>query len=60
MSDSIYGSNTDDDSYEIYIIMNALEEIQDVNHVHPDMNAIYDRLKIGDRSNQALSECKGE
>ena len=59
ISASIDESSTDYDSDDGYIYMNALEEIWDENHVHPDINARYARLKICDRIRQAQSEWKG-
>ena len=57
---SIDESYADDNSDEGSISTNALEDIQDGSHVHPDINTRDARLKISDRIKQAQSECKGE
>ena len=50
---SIYESYTYDDSDDGYISMNVLEDIWDGSYIHPDINAIYVRLKICDHINPA-------
>ena len=54
----MHESYTDDDSDEGSISKDALEDIQDGNYIHTDINAIYARLKIRDRIKQAQSEWK--
>ena len=43
---SIDESSTDNDYNGGFISKNTLKEICHENHIHPDNNAIYDRLKI--------------
>ena len=56
---SIYESPEDNNSDDESISMDALKDIQDGNHVHPNINTRYSRLKIPDHIRQAQSECKG-
>ena len=58
ISDSIYKSYTDGDSYGRLISTNTLKDFWDGNHVQPDINAIDYRFKISDRNRQTQSECK--
>ena len=55
---SIDESSTYNDSDDRYIYTNALEEIRDINYIHPDINARDDRFKTRDRIIQAKNKWK--
>ena len=55
IDESYADSNYDDES----INTNSLEDIQNLNHVHPNINARDSILRIPDRIRQAQSEWKG-
>ena len=55
---SIYESSADDNSDDGSISTNNIKDIRHGNHIHPDINPRYARLKICDRFNQAQSEWK--
>ena len=55
MTDSIDESSTDDDSYDVSMSTNALEDIQDGKYVYPYINARYSRFKIHDCIRQTKS-----
>ena len=57
--DSIDYSSAGDNSDDEYIGMDNIEDIQDGNHVHKNINARYARLKICDLIRQAEVEWKG-
>ena len=59
ISDLINESFTEYNSDEKYISTNALEEIWDRKHVHPNINARYFRLILRDQIRKAHSEWKG-
>ena len=56
---SIDESSTDDDSDDGYISTNTLEDIRNVNYLHPGINTRYARLKIHERIRQTQGEWKG-
>ena len=56
---SIDESYIDDDSDDVSIISNALEEILGGSQIHPELNAIDDRLKIHDCIKQTKNQWKG-
>ena len=56
---SIDESSTDDDSNNVSVCTDAVENIQYGKHVHPDINARYSRLKTRDRIMQLKNEWKG-
>ena len=51
--DSIDESSTYNNSYDGSISTNSIKDVMDGNHVYPDVNARYSRLKIYDHINQA-------
>ena len=59
ISSSIDELYTSDGSYDGSIIKNALEDIQDVRQVYPDINARDTRLKMRDRIKKTQSGRKG-
>ena len=57
--DSIGESSTDDNSYGGSIITDDLEKFWDGNHVHPNINTRYNRLKMHDHIWRVQSKWKG-
>ena len=57
---SIDESSTDNESDDIYISTNALEDIWDGSQIHPIINARDSRFLICDRIKQTQNEWKGE
>ena len=57
--DSIGESSADDNSDNKYISTNDIKDIWGGKYVHPNINSIYARLKIRDRTRQAQSHWKG-
>ena len=56
MLDSIDELYTDNDTDDISMSANYIEDIQDRSQIHPDINTIYARFKIGDRIIQTQNE----
>ena len=55
----MYESCTEDDSDDGSLSKNDIKEIRYGNNVHPDINAIYARLKISEHIKQAQNGWKG-
>ena len=58
ISASIDESSTDNNSDDGYISTNALGDSRYGNYLHPDINAIYARLKIHEHIRKSKSEWK--